>query len=103
MRRLSSSWSKTFAKLGFKSIKKPLRRVLRERRFESLEQRLVFSTTHLPTRSPSGNDTDKCPCNCANAQPTSGGSAMTQKNVAGLPMSFNSETLAHPVLTFNQY
>ena len=64
MRRLTSSWSGTLRKLGFKRTSKP-RRQTRRFQFGSMEPRWVFSTSHSVTSFLPGNCPDGQPCECA--------------------------------------
>jgi RHS repeat-associated protein len=100
MRRFSSSWLGTLAKLGFKAVKKSSRRESRERRFEALEPRWVFSFTS-PTPHDGGNCPNDCPCSCSNATTTSDDDALVSSRVAGMPLTYNSGTQAHPTTSFN--
>jgi RHS repeat-associated protein len=69
---------------------------------ETLEQRLVFWAVPLATPSLPGNCTDDCPCSCANVSATQDDSAMTNKTIGGISLTYNSSVTTRPVVTFNE-
>ncbi len=105
MRRLSNSWSATLSALGFKRKKKARKAHSRFRHsvIESLEQRLVFSTSQAATPFPVGNCTDGCECECSAVSQTSDDSAVRTIVIGDMELSYNSSSQPHPTFAMNLY
>src|SRR5438105_11668138 len=101
MRKLFSSWSNTFHRVGLKVTPKTRRQATRRCIIENLEPRWLFSTSQAPTPFLVGDCTDDCPCDCSEVSTASDDSAITKAQIGELNLSYNSSTQPHPVLTFN--